>query len=118
MYFIDDVWFYIRTFLFHNIKIHGKHLKNDIYVKKYNNSIKVFNTIKKKPWGPKVIYLRKTDTYQTIKFIYEIKYKNIRKLILEYENILLSLSYCGKAKGVWPIQVEHAYKMGLNRKLN
>ena len=25
---IEDVWREIKTYLFHNIKIHGKHLKN------------------------------------------------------------------------------------------
>ena len=42
MYIIDDCWNYIKTFLFDNIKIHGKHLKNDKHVKNYNNVVKIF----------------------------------------------------------------------------
>ena len=48
MYIIDDCWNYIKTFLFHDIKIHGKHLKNDKHVKNYNNIVKIFSFLIKK----------------------------------------------------------------------
>ena len=118
MYLVDDVWFHIKTFLFHNIKIHGKHLKNDIHVKNYNNSVKVFNTILKKYQGPKIIYLKKSEFHHLIKFIYEIKYKNIRKLIIEYKNVRMTFSPCGRWKEVLSKDIYHAYNLGLYRKLN
>mgnify|MGYP001301720428 CR=1 FL=1 len=37
-YIIDDVWCYIKHFIFHNIQ-YSKHLEDDIYVKSYNNVI-------------------------------------------------------------------------------
>ena len=40
MYIIEDVWREIKSYLIHNIKIHGKHLKDDKYVKKYNKVMK------------------------------------------------------------------------------
>ena len=33
---IDEVWREIKTYLFHNIKIHGKHLKKNIYIQQFN----------------------------------------------------------------------------------
>tara|TARA_B100001063_G_C16777756_1_gene567169 strand:- start:3462 stop:3821 length:360 start_codon:yes stop_codon:yes gene_type:complete len=119
MYLINDVWVYIKTFLFHNIKIHGKHLKNDIHVKNYNNSVKVFNTIIKKPFlGPKIIHLKERRNYKLFKFIYEIKYKNIRKLIIEYKNVRMTSSPCGRWKEVLSKDIQNAYDMGVYRKLN
>ena len=38
MYIIDDVWCYIKRFIFHNIQ-YSKHLEDDIYVKDYNNTL-------------------------------------------------------------------------------
>ena len=29
MYIINELWILIKSFLIHNIKIHGTHLKND-----------------------------------------------------------------------------------------
>lgn len=39
-YFPDDIWNNIQDFLIHDIKKHGKHLKNDIYIIQYNKVIK------------------------------------------------------------------------------
>ena len=39
-YIIDDCWSLIKSFLIHNIKIHGKHLKNCPHVKTYNEILK------------------------------------------------------------------------------
>ena len=85
MYIIDDVWNNIKTFLFHNIKIHGKHLKNDPNIKNYNETIKVFNNILKEANNPRIIFGRLNKNFRIVKFIYEINYKNIRKLILLYQ---------------------------------
>lgn len=38
-YFPDDIWKNIEDFLIHDIKKHGKHLKNDPYVIQYNKVI-------------------------------------------------------------------------------
>lgn len=39
MYIIPEIWYYIKTFIFHDIKKQGKHLKNTSEIKKYNTII-------------------------------------------------------------------------------
>ena len=40
MYIIPEIWNYIKTFIFHNIKVQGKHLKKNTEIKQYNNILK------------------------------------------------------------------------------
>ena len=82
VYIIDDVWDYIKTFLFHNIKTQGKHLKNDKNIICYNDSVKIFNSILKEVSNPKIIFQSVMKKSRNVRFIYEINYKNIRKLII------------------------------------
>lgn len=56
MYFYDEIWLYIKEFMFHNIKKQGRHLKNDIYIKKYNNVIKNIPKPIIPLLGPKIVY--------------------------------------------------------------
>ena len=109
MYIIDDVWNNIKTFLFHDIKIHGKHLKNDTNIKNYNETIKVFNNILKEANNPRIIFGPLNKNFRIVKFIYEINYKNIRKLILLYQ----------KYKDPHPnyMELRHDYSSNI-RKLN
>lgn len=85
MHIIEDVWLYIKTFLFHNIKTQGKHLKNDPNIRNYNETINIFNNILKETSNPHIIFGNRYKTFRTVKFIYEINYKNIRRLILLYQ---------------------------------
>lgn len=85
MYIIDDVWLYIKTFLFHNIKTQGKHLKNDPNIKNYNKTIKVFNNILNETSNPRIIMGSLKYNFRMVKFIYEINYKNIRRIVLLYQ---------------------------------
>ena len=55
MHIIEDVWLYIKTFLFHNIKTQGKHLKNDLNIRNYNETINIFNNILKETSNPRII---------------------------------------------------------------
>ena len=56
-YIIDDVWILIKSFLFHNIKKQGKHLKKEIkHVCLYNKVVKSVPTIVKPVTGPYVVY--------------------------------------------------------------
>ena len=87
MYIIDDIWNYIKTFLFHDIKIHGKHLKNDKYVKKYNNVVKIFPFLIKKYNGPRIIYNSAKKGTRIVKFVYVLRHKRIRKLIIVYQKM-------------------------------
>ena len=38
-YLMDDIWREIKTYIFHNINIHGIHLKNKPDIKNYNCTI-------------------------------------------------------------------------------
>ena len=83
IYVIDDVWNYIKTFLFHDIKIHGKHLHPDKDIQRYNKIIQKFPTLLHViASSRKVTYSSATLYYRYVKFIYEIKYKKIRYNII------------------------------------
>jgi hypothetical protein len=74
MIIIEDVWKHIKSYMFHNIKIHGKHLKNDPYIIKFNNIMKnipkpivPFN-------GPRIIFSSYKRNMRYVKFLYHINY--------------------------------------------
>ena len=56
MYIVDDVWSIIKEFIFHNIKKQGKHLKNDINIKNYNNVMKNIPIKIIPSFGPRIVY--------------------------------------------------------------
>lgn len=56
MYFYDEIWLYIKEFMFHNIIKQGRHLRNDIYVQKFNKVIKNIPKPIIPLLGPKIIY--------------------------------------------------------------
>ena len=96
MYIIEDVWKEIKSFLFHNIKIHGKHLKNDVFVKKFNKVIKSMPLKYIPASGPKIIYQSQLKKYRCAKFLYRVKapcalskrrYSLKYKLVIEYMQI-------------------------------
>lgn len=71
MYIINELWYEIKSFMFHDIKKHGKHFKtNDIYVKNYNEVVKSVPTIVKSSCGPYVIYNSATKPIRIAKFLY------------------------------------------------
>lgn len=86
MYIVEDLWKHIKSFLIHNINIHGKHLKNDIYIKQYNHVVQ--SLPKFRPFdrgdGPFIVYSSRQNNYQYVKFIHVLKYKNIHRSIITY----------------------------------
>ena len=85
MYIINDIWLYIKTFLFHNIKTQGKHLKNNPNIENYNKSIKIFNTIIEESSNPRIILYPSRNNFRIVRFIYEINFKQIKQLIIIYQ---------------------------------
>ena len=85
VYLLDDIWNYIKEFIFHNIKTQGKHLKNDKNIKKYNEIIKKIPLLITESDSVRILYNSKKNTKKLrfIKFVYVIRHKNIRKLIIE-----------------------------------
>ncbi len=86
MFIVEEIWNHIKSFLIHNINVHGKHLQNDPYIKTHN--IVVNNLPKFRPFdrgsGPYIIYSSSTKKYRFVKFVYTLKYKRIRQLIMTY----------------------------------
>ena len=90
---IEDIWRDIKTYLFHNIKIHGKHLKNDKYIINFN---KVMNQmpIKYIPvGGPRIVYQSCLKSCRCAKFLYRVaapctlskrRYSLKYKLVIEH----------------------------------
>jgi hypothetical protein len=74
MYLIEDVWGIVKSYMFHNIKIHGKHLINDPFVKKYNETIKNIPKPSVPLNGPRIVYSSMTNTIRFIKFIYHFNF--------------------------------------------
>ena len=59
MYLPDDTWNIIKDFLIHNISKHGKHLKDDIWIHKYNQCLKDFYPLLVPKYGTRVVYYQK-----------------------------------------------------------
>ena len=93
MYIIEDVWREIKSYLIHNIKKHGKHLKDDKYVKQYNEVIKQIPIKYIPASGPRIVYQSNTIIHRCAKFLYKVqapctlskkRYSIRYKLIIEY----------------------------------
>jgi hypothetical protein len=93
MYIIEDVWREIKSYLIHNIKKHGKHLKDDKYVKQYNQVIKQIPIKYIPASGPRIVYQSNTIIHRCAKFLYKVqapctlskkRYSLRYKLIIEY----------------------------------
>ena len=86
MFIINDVWLHIKSFLFHNIKTQGKHLKNKKEIKQFNKIVKIFPSfIGNVRNFPKIIYKTSKNNIKFIKFIYRFKYKNYNYLVFYHE---------------------------------
>ena len=93
MYIIEDIWREIKLFLFHDIKIHGKHLKNDKYVKMYNKVIKQVPVKYIPASGPRIVYQSNKIIDRCAKFLYRVaapctlskkRYSLRYKLVIEH----------------------------------
>tara|TARA_B100000035_G_scaffold290148_1_gene277054 strand:- start:1336 stop:1722 length:387 start_codon:yes stop_codon:yes gene_type:complete len=75
-FIVEDVWREIKTYLFHNIKIHGKHLKNDKFVKNFNNVVKLIPRKYSCKLGPRIIYFSRSvhngELFRFVKFLYKV----------------------------------------------
>tara|TARA_B100000674_G_scaffold381445_1_gene324258 strand:- start:545 stop:937 length:393 start_codon:yes stop_codon:yes gene_type:complete len=71
MYIINEIWNNIKSYIFHNIKLQGKHLKiHNSYIKNYNNVVKSVPTIVKPSTGPYVVYNAHSNSIRTAKLMY------------------------------------------------
>jgi hypothetical protein len=72
MYLMEDVWGIIKSYMYHNIKIHGKHLKNDPYIIQYNQVIKNIPKPTVPINGPRIIFTSAKKNIRFIRFIYHL----------------------------------------------
>ena len=71
MYIINELWWKIKSYMFHNIKKHGKHLKTkDLYVKNFNTVVKSVPTIIKPSTGPYVVYNSPHNSIRVARLLY------------------------------------------------
>jgi hypothetical protein len=79
MFIVEDVWKHIKSFVFHNIKIHGKHLKNEPYNINYNHVMKNIPKPSIPFNGPRIIYSSAISSTRFVKYIYHMIFPNFWK---------------------------------------
>lgn len=77
MFFPNDVWEIIKGCWFHNISLHGKHFKKDIFYLNYNKVVdELKNHFKKTIYFDqrisRITYTSKKKKYHYIKFTYGV----------------------------------------------
>ncbi len=82
MIIINDIWLLIKEYLFHNIKKQGKHLKDDVEIKKYNKVLKKLPKLTIPRYGPRIIYSDIRENNRLVKFIYYLPYNDWEKMII------------------------------------
>ena len=84
MFIIEDIWKHIKSYMFHDIKIHGKHLKNDPYIIKYNDIMKNIPRPSIPLNGPRIVFSSHKKNIRYVKFLYHINYFYTRREMLIY----------------------------------
>ena len=80
----DEIVREISNCLFHNIKVHGKHLKIKPETICFNNCMKSIPRLLFPYIGPRIIYSSRMRGMKYVKFVYVLHYKRIRRLIIEF----------------------------------
>lgn len=82
-----DIWVEIRSFIVHDIKTHGKHLKRDKNVICYNNVLKTMPRFCPSP-NPQIVFNRREKSFHTVKYLYNVVHKNKKRTIITFCPIL------------------------------
>ena len=80
----DEIVREISNCLFHNIKVHGRHLQNTPDVLNYNSVMNHIPSLLFPYVGPRIIYASRTKSLRYVKFVYVVYHKRIRRLIIEF----------------------------------
>ena len=80
----DELVREISNCLFHNIKVHGRHLKISPQTICFNNCMNSIPRLLFPYVGPRIIYASRTKSLRYVKFVYVVYHKRIRRLIIEY----------------------------------
>lgn len=82
VFFPIEIWNLIKTYIFHDIKLHGKHLKNDPHILNYNNIVKELPKPLISRIGQSITYLRdKNRDVYTFKYYVNIHKNNFIPII-------------------------------------
>lgn len=80
----DEIVREISNCLFHNIKVHGRHLQNTPDVLNYNSVMTHIPSLLFPYVGARIIYASRTKSLRYVKFVYVVCHKRIRRLIIEF----------------------------------
>ena len=80
----DEMVREISNCLFHNIKIHGKHLQKTSEVVNFNSVMTHIPGLLFPYVGPRIIYSSRRKSIKYVKFVYVLHHKRVRRLIIEY----------------------------------
>ena len=91
---LPELWREIKTYLFHDIKTQGRHLKNKPFIKTYNN---VIESIPKKYTEKgntfiKIVYNSATKNFRIVKFIYKIPTPQSIKTNNDQYNLVIEIT--------------------------
>lgn len=106
MFLPEELWREIKSFIFHDIKNHGRHLKNNREIKQFNKVTKSIPGKYEPNIGPIIVYGLPRRNFRTVRFIYYVpapksieRNSNKYKLIIEHMNLeylkLPNAYYCG-----------------------
>ena len=105
-YIIDELWYNIKSFMFHDIKKHGRHLKiNDPCVKNYNKVVKSVPTIVKPINGPYITYKLHNSSIQVARFLHyniQLRLSRRRPLIKSVIECVLLDQFIPKRLSIFP----------------
>ena len=91
MFFPEELWREIKSYIIHNIKIHGRHLKKNCEIKLFNKVTKSIPGKYEPNIWPIIVYGLPNKKFRTVKFIYYVpapksieRNSNNYKLIIEH----------------------------------
>ena len=87
MHFPFGVWQVITSFLVHNIRTHGKHLKPDVDIQRYNRVMLTIPRPDTSKVGPKIVFTSATRRPRFVKFMYHSPFLTTQyhRSIVEYQ---------------------------------
>lgn len=68
-----DMWFEIKSFIVHDIKTQGKHLKQNKDIICYNNVLKLLPRFYAPKFGPQIVFNSHLNSFRIAKYLYHIQ---------------------------------------------
>jgi hypothetical protein len=88
-----DIWREIKTYIVHNIKTQGKHLKKEKSVINFNKSLQDLPTFKPPTTGPQIVFTSAMKPLRMARYLYHIQaFKPVNDAAEPYRDGKISLS--------------------------